>query len=161
MVMKTMAILTENGKISPDLLKVLGQSNLRLLFVTEDEENKNVLIQVLQPLEFEAEVDFTSCEKEGCWEADKILLLRLAEPSAAFIEKIKEVATQKQVWVVSEGAKTKDQADLKQLLPNSKVVEINFQKKKKEVSICGEDAEAKKEILQLFNASGCTASSTI
>lgn len=157
---KTMAILAEKGKISPELLKVLGQSNLRLLFVTEDEENKNVLVEVLQPLELKAEVDFTSCEKEGCWEADKILFLRLAEPSGTLIDQIKEVATQKQVWVVTEGTKTKDQVDLKELLPHSKVIEIHFQQKKKEVSICGINAEAKNEIRQLFEASGYAVRNT-
>lgn len=161
MVTKTIAILAEKGKISPELLRVLGKSNLRLLFVAENEENKNQLVERLQPLGLKAEIDFTSCGKEGCWEADKILLLRSAEPSEVFIDQIKEVATQKPVWVVSEETETKDQADLKRLLPNSKVIEIKFKKKKKEVSICGKDAEARDEIRQLFEASGYAVSSTI
>lgn len=154
MVTKTIAILAENGEISSELLKVLGKSNLRLLFVAEDEENKNQLVEVLQPLELKAEVDFTSCEKEGCWEADMIVLVDPDISSASLVEKIKEVATQKIVLVATEGKALNDEPDLRESLPWSKVVEIKLNTGEKEFSLCSKDPEAKAEVKRLFEASG-------
>ncbi|AVR46821.1 hypothetical protein C7S20_17000 [Christiangramia fulva] len=153
MATKTIAILAESWKISPELLKVLDKPKLRLLFVAKDEDNKKGLIEVLKPLELNAEIDFTSCEKEGCWEADRIVVLKPEQPSVELIEKIKEVATQKPVWVISEDPEATKQVDLKQLLPNSRVIEIGLKEKTQEISLCGKDAEAKSEIRQFFENS--------
>lgn len=154
MVKKTMAILGDTREFSPVLMEVLIKQDLRLLFVSEDEaKNENVKKQ-LEPLKAIAEIEFISCEREGCWEADIILLNRPENISPALVEKIKEVATQKIVVIVSEDIKQPDNPELEKLLPYSKIVEIVFDPQENEFSVSGKDAEAKANMQFIFESAG-------
>lgn len=154
MATKTMTILGDTGEITTELLMVLTRHGLRLLFVAKDEVSKNEVIQQLKPLNSNTEIDFTSCEKEGCWEADEIVLLKSEETSIALIKKIREVATQKPVWMFSGNPATTNKVNLKEILIHSKVVEIRLNEKTKEFSLCSKEVEAKEEIRQLLETSG-------
>ena len=154
MVKKTIAILGNNKGIFPNVMQVLMKQNLRLLFVSENEAKK---LEISRQPEFQnatAEVEFLSCERDGCWEADMIVLVEPDISSASLVEKIKEVATQKIVLVASEGKALNDEPDLRELLPWSKVVEIKRNPGEKEFSLCSKDPEAKAEVKKLFEASG-------
>lgn len=150
---KTTAILGDTGDFSLEVVKTLMKHEFRLLFVTDNEERKQVLSNQLEHQNFTAEIDFLSCEKNGCWEADMIVLLNPDTSSATLVDKIKEVATQKIVMVAYEGNEINDKSDLRELLPWSKVVEVNVNTLTKEVSFCSHDAEAKQEVQQLFERS--------
>lgn len=154
MVTKTMAILADTGEFPPALIEVLAMQDLRLLFISENEAKKQKLIEELKHLKTAAEVDFTSCEREGCWEADMIVLYKPDIASSSLIQKIKEVATQKIVLVISKANKQFDKPDLRKMLPNSKLVEIDFNLHQKGITLCSGDIEAKAEIHKIFEASG-------
>jgi hypothetical protein len=154
MVKKTMAILGDTGKFSPILIDVFAKQELRLLFVSEAETKIEKLKKQLEPLKTAADIEFIRCEREGCWEADIILLIRSENISFALVEKIKEVATQKIVMVVSEDIKQPDKPVFEKLLPYSKVVEMVFDSRKKEFSVFGKDAEAKADVQNILESTG-------
>lgn len=151
---KTIAILGDKKGSFSEVIKVLIKQDLRLLFVSEDEETKIGISRQLKFQDATAEIEFLSCERDGCWEADMIVLVNPDTSLVAHVKKIKEVATQKIVLVPSEGKKIKDEPDLRELLPWSKVVEINFDSIEKKISFCSKDAQAKAEVERLFEASG-------
>ena len=134
---KTMAILGDTRRFSHILMEFLVMLDLRLLFVSEDEAKNEKVKKQLELLKATAEIEFISCEREGCWEADIILLTRPENISSALVEKIKGVATQKIVLVVSKDIKQPYKPELEKLLPYSKVLEIVFDPWKKEFSISG------------------------
>lgn len=151
---KTIAILGNKKGSFSEVIKVLIKQDLRLLFVSEDEETKIGIGRQQKFQDATAEIEFLSCERDGCWEADMIVLVNPDTCLVAHVKKIKEVATQKIVLVPSEGKKIKDEPDLRELLPWSKVVEINFDSIERKISFCSKDAQAKAEVERLFEASG-------
>lgn len=146
-----MAILADTGEFPSALIDVLAKQDLQLILVSSDETKKLKLKEDFEHLNATAEIDFISCEKEGCWEADLIVLSQNDRPSAPLLQKIKEVATQKIVLVVSENNQDAARQDLAKLLPNSKIVEIKI--RNKNVYLSSDSMEAKKETEKLFNAS--------
>lgn len=156
MATKTMAILSDSKGLPPELLEVLGSCNHRLLFVVENAEKMKRLQESLHFLKIKPEIDFISCEKEGCWEADKILISIPGELPREIVQKIKNVATQKPVWVISNSVYYRRNIYLQSLLPNSKIVEIGLKKNMKEISLSSKDIAAKEEVHRLFKASGFT-----
>lgn len=154
MVKKTIAILGDTGEFSPVLMEVLMRQDLRLLFVSEVEKKNVALKKQLENTNVLDEVEFISCEREGCWEADIIAVTRPENIFPGLVEKIKEVATQKIVLVVSEEKKQFDNPELEKSLPHSKVVEINLDMKAKEFSVSGKDSEAIAGIRSIFENAG-------
>lgn len=150
----TMAILGDTGNFNPEVMEVLLQKDLRLLFVSEDEEQLSFLKTRMNIMEAVAEVDYISCEREGCWEADMILLVNPHRSSEALVEKIREVATQKIVLVTSETHAQQEQPNLKKLLPWSRVVEVYLDPVHRKISFCSNDAEATHTVEQFFEPTG-------
>src|SRR5690606_31764626 len=130
------------------LMEAFAKQNLRLLYVSENEEKNVAVQQQLENLKVLAEVEFLSCEREGCWEADIIAFSKPESISPALVEKIKEVATQKIVVVVTG---QKQSANFDALFPNSKVVEVSVNTTK-EISISGKDKTANAEVQELIES---------
>ncbi|QED37706.1 hypothetical protein FK178_08210 [Antarcticibacterium arcticum] len=151
---KTMAILGDTGKFSPAMLEILARLDLRLLFVSEDEALKKELKKELRDLKTIGEIDFTGCEREGCWEADIIVLYKPDANRSSHMERIKEVATQKIVLVISDEIGPQEIGGLKKLLPNSMVVQVAFSTQQKNIKVCSEDIKVKAEVKRLFEPSG-------
>ena len=147
MVEKTIAILGDTGEFPPTLIDVLAKQDLRLLYVSENEEKNVALKNRLNNLEVLAEVEFLSCEREGCWEADIIAFTQPDNISPGLVEKIKEVAIQKIVLVVSG---RKESANLDALFPYSKIVEVVKKSPGKGFSIAGKNAAANAEVQELI-----------
>lgn len=123
---KTIAILGEQEQYPLELLKILGKQEFQLLFVSSNQETNSRLIKQFDQLETTAEVDFISCEKEGCWEADLIILYKPAKLLSTIIERIREVAIQKTILVISESSTQKNDLNLKDLLPHSRVIDVEL-----------------------------------
>ena len=68
----------------------------------------------------DAEIESLECVKDGCWEADVIIIAVAPAEEKQVAELMKEVATQKIVVVVSE--KENECEELEKILPYSKVV---------------------------------------
>jgi hypothetical protein len=124
-VTKTIALIGEiQGK--ERFLNPLAK-NHRLLWVT-NEDDSYIHSQSAVSEFSEAEVEIIACAKEGCWEAD-IIVLEVQEIERELIQRIREVATQKIVVVLGKNGDSV--ADLvNQLLmvqvglPYSKIVEV-------------------------------------
>lgn len=154
MVKKTIAILGDTGRFPSGLMEVLMRQDLRLLFISENETKNNELKEQLRQRNTAAEIEFTSCERNGCWEADIIALTLGESISPELVQKIKEVSTQKTVLVIGEENKTFDPPDLGKLLPNSKVIEIQLNSPQKEFVVTGKDEDALAGVKAIFENAG-------
>lgn len=149
---KTIAIIGETGGFCPALAKAAVQQDLRLLFITRDEKD-SVLGQELGKLEETAEVEFLTCEKEGCWEADAIAFTRPNELEPALLRRIQEVSTQKIVVVISHDLKAEgEKLCFRDLLPHSKLVELEL--KGENFRIFGRNEEANETVRKFFTTAG-------
>lgn len=154
MVKKTIALLGDTGKFSPGLMEVLLKQDLRLLFISEEETKHINLKEQLERFHALAEVEFLSCEREGCWEADIIAITRNENIPAELVQKIKEVSTQKIVLIISEEHDLEGQSELLYQLPFSKVIEINIDTKANKFSVSGNDVSALTGISTIFENAG-------
>ena len=147
MVEKTIAILADTGEFPAALMEAFAMQDLRLLYVSENEENNVAFKNRLDNLKILVEVEFLSCEREGCWEADIIAFTQPDNISPTLAEKIKEVATQKIVLVVSGESKS---GNFSALFPNSKVVEVVVNSQGKGFMVSGKDSVANAEVQELM-----------
>ena len=155
MVKSTVAIIGDTGEFCPALIKAIMQHELRLLFISGDEAKVSHLKKELQQLPQKAEVEYLTCEKEGCWEADIIAFTRPTKIEPLLLQKIKQVSTQKLVLVISHGS-TKDRGQEKlcfqELLPHSKLVELEI--RERQFSLFGKSDEANSTVAAFFKAAG-------
>ena len=155
MVKKTVAIIGDIEGFCPALVKVIMQQELRLIFITGNESRISNIRQELQQLPKGAEVEFHNCEKEGCWEADIIAFTRPAEIEPLLLNRIRQVSTQKIVLVVSHSLtedRTEGKLCFQDLLPHSKVVELELEDKN--FSIFGRNEKANSLVRNFFEVSG-------
>lgn len=124
MVQETIAIAGADRKSGSLLAQKLVELNeYRLLLLSED-ENKLKDLQDIVPLKSGSGTELINCLKDGCWEADIIILDVPIISYTEVSEKIREVSTQKIVFIVSEeeqDARTAEE-EWKALLPNAKLV---------------------------------------
>ncbi|MCM4161235.1 hypothetical protein FHG64_03050 [Antarcticibacterium flavum] len=156
---RTIAIIGDTGNFCPALAKQLAGKNVRLLFVSNDEEKELALKNRLDSANPPAEVDFTTCEKEGCWEADVIAFTHPETIEQGLIEKIKEVATQKIVLILSHEEDCpilKDKVNFEELLPHSMVVKVVLNIEKMQVGLLGNDEGSLLTVRGFFEEAGYT-----
>ncbi|MCC8361387.1 hypothetical protein [Salinimicrobium sediminilitoris] len=150
---KTVAIIGESGEFCPALAMAAVQQDLRLLFISRDETKKSILEKRLGDLDVPAEVEFTTCEKDGCWEADAIAFIQPEEIEPKLLDRIKQVSTQKIVLVIFHPGKLKNKEFCFQdLLPYSRIVELEI--KGSDFHIFGRNKEAKEIVQNFFKAAG-------
>lgn len=149
---QTLAIIGETGKFCPALTEAAMQKDWRLLFITREESNISALKKQLEGIKDPAEVDFSSCEKDGCWEADVIAFTHTKDIDPGLLKRIKQVATQKIVLVISHEPVEPSKLNFRELLPHSKVVELRLTDKK--FSIIGNNKEATAVVQEFFEAAG-------
>ena len=92
---KTIAFIGDAGKFCPVLTEELAQQDLRLLFVSAEEEKNTRIKEALGHLNPSADIEFNNCETEGCWEADIIAFTDPGIIEQKFIERIKQVQPRK------------------------------------------------------------------
>ncbi|MDT0688039.1 hypothetical protein [Autumnicola psychrophila] len=150
---KTIAILGNPGDLLSEVLQVLMKQDFRLLLVSENEEKKLDLKRSLEQTETDAEVEFTSCKRDGCWEADIIIITQPEKASCSLLETIKEVATQKIVLLISEHEKQLRKSNFEQLLPHSKFVRVLLDLQNNRFSVFSKHSKVKAEVqVQLLGA---------
>lgn len=97
------------------------------------------------------------CTREGCWEAD-IVMLGASPALEATVLKLKDVTTQKIVLLISgnNGMASHYPAvrKLEQWLPHSKIISVLHDSGTPGLSICGEDSSAVEDISTIFRAVG-------
>ena len=149
---KTIAIIGATEKNGIDIATRFAQINARLLLVTNNVEKLPEVLEMITMRKPVAEIDTAECVKDGCWEADIILLAVPHSQENEVAEMMKEVATQKIVISISD--QELEDGNLQQILPYSKLVKISNILQSKEIFIAGDDEEANEEILNIFHEAG-------
>lgn len=154
---ETIALVGIANEICTGLVNKLAQGNYRLLLVSNDEKQLEQLSNQVMQHTPGAEVESIDCVKNGCWEADIIVLLGAANFEEELIDRIKVFATQKLVVGISvhQGkiAAFKGK-NIQHLLPNSKVVHVFNTSASTEAFIAGDDAEAIQTVSDLTRTVG-------
>jgi 8-hydroxy-5-deazaflavin:NADPH oxidoreductase len=146
-VKKTIAIVGATEKAGAEIAKRFSCMPYRLLLVSNNAEQLSQLFEDISKQNPEAEIDVIECVKEGCWEADIIILAVPGYEEKHAAEIIKEVATQKIVVVLSN-------AGVEQVLPYSKIINVSDISASNEIFISGNDETVKEEIIQIFKQAG-------
>jgi predicted dinucleotide-binding enzyme len=146
-VKKTIAIVGATEKAGAEIAKRFSCMPYRLLLVSNNEAQLSQLFEGISEQNPTAEIDMIECVKDGCWEADIIILAvpDFEEKHAA--EMMKEVATQKIVVALSN-------AGVEQVLPYSKVATVSDILASNEIFISGTDKAVNEEITQIFKQAG-------
>jgi predicted dinucleotide-binding enzyme len=147
---KTIAIVGATEKNGKEIVMKLAPMPYRLLLISNELTELDRLKNNLSLKHPYAETEALDCIKDGCWEADIIILAVPPEAKQEVAERIKEVATQK---IVVNVFNSKDNSlELKKILPYSKLVGVsgNFP----ELKIHGDDKTVNEEIQQIFNLAG-------
>ncbi|HEY6977811.1 MAG TPA: hypothetical protein VH396_16040, partial [Chitinophagaceae bacterium] len=84
--------------------------------------HKSQIVRNIKQNNLNAEVEIVDCAKEGCWEADIIVLAIPYYELKEVVEKINEVVTQKIVLIISNNEEEGKVEELQRLLPYSRVV---------------------------------------
>ena len=123
---KTIAIIGAEAEKGAAIADKLSEDSYRLLLVQNEINHKSQIVKNIKQKNLHAEVEIVDCAKEGCWEADIIILAIPFRELKEIAEKINEVVTQKIVVIISdekESSLSFNQAqELQQLLPYSKIV---------------------------------------
>lgn len=154
---RTIAIIGEKGKFCPALAEKLAQQNLHLLFISNDEEQNEQIKRQFEKKDHAAKIEFIQCEKEGCWEADVIAFTHPEKISSQLIHRIREVATQKIILIISEEKRAGNneyETNFEDLLPHSRVVYLIINAENLEVQIFGKDMEARQMVEGFFSEVG-------
>jgi len=151
-VKKSIAIIGATEKAGSEIASKLAKDDYRLLLVSNNEKELTHLLNNINKNKPIAEIDTIGCIKDGCWEADIIILAVDSNDAKEMAEKMKEVATQK--IVVQILSQQNIDTSLQHLLPYSKIVEVFNILKSTEILITGNDDEANKEISGIFHNAG-------
>lgn len=144
---KTVAILgLEKGEANPFIDKLACDH--RLLIVSKDIKNCAGISEYISQNKPEHEVEVIDCAKEGCWEADLIILWNVFQFEEDELLRLREVATQKIILLVKD--QERDNTDLP-LFPNSKVVTLVLNPLTTKANVYGKDLEAVDLIYKFIN----------
>jgi predicted dinucleotide-binding enzyme len=151
-VKKTVAIVGATKYKGAEFANKLAGDGYRLLLISNDVEKLSHLSKSIAIQKPDAEVDILECVKDGCWEADVIILAVKCSEEKAVAGIIKEVATQKIVVIVSD--KRNQSEELQHILPYSRLVKVSLSSYPKEIIISGNSEDANEEIAEIFNQAG-------
>jgi predicted dinucleotide-binding enzyme len=109
------------GSLVAEKLLQAGRHHLLILSEGGDSTGKLNALLRLNPV---ADPEIVDCLKDGCWEADMIMLDIPFSSIHEAAEKIREVSTQKIIFVISGDPeeKTDPAGEWRSLLPNAKTV---------------------------------------
>jgi len=145
---KTIAIVgLTTGQDNP-LLRKLALNN-RILAVSSDADKFSELSEYIQKGADEEAIELIDCAKDGCWEADIIILWNGFKQEKNELERLQVVATQKIVAFLTEEEKITSNH---LLFPHSKVVSVFIKPDVREVTVTGDDQEAVQQVINLLNS---------
>src|SRR5690606_24615149 len=121
----------------------------RLLIISEDISDCAKASDYISQTRSEEEVELMNCPKDGCWEADIIMLWNPSQHNTEHLLKLRSVAIQKIVLIVS-----KEEVINLPPFPHSKIVVMIRDSETGEANITGEDLEAVESIQQLMSKTG-------
>ena len=116
-VRKTIAVITSVPEKASAIAGAFSRERCNLLILAKEREGYDKVLAAIKRKNEESAVELHDCMRDGCWEADAIIIDVKKEDESEVAESIKEVAIQKIVVNISEECDKK----LQQLLPYSKV----------------------------------------
>ncbi|MBS1738752.1 MAG: hypothetical protein JSS98_19400 [Bacteroidetes bacterium] len=157
-VRETMAFVGEPVAAPNMLIERLAASYYPLVLVANDSNHIETLSKRLFEQTPNADVEVLECAKEGCWEADIIVLNDILSVNDGLIEKIKAVANQKiVVYLIREEEQSPSMIEavgqLQHRLSNTIGVQLILDSETKEFHIAG-NKEATSIIENILNAIG-------
>src|SRR5690554_4586502 len=144
---ETVAFVGSADQPEIDLINKFCQQNYPLLIVADDsKQGIQIKEQIAQHITSSENIEVIECAKEGCWEADIIVLANSGHIDKTILEKIADVATQKIVILTSfsgdDGSSRNPIKNIQSVLPNSKVVQVRFNTFGAEVFVSSLSTEA-------------------
>ncbi len=157
--MKTVAIVGTTGKMRGVLANEFVKAGYRLLLVAVSPTQFNRMSKYIKEITPDAVIEHVECEKEGCWEADLIILAVSRNAIQEVVEKVREVATQKVVLCISDDKSNNyfpfsEAQELQQALPFSKVVTAFNNIQSPEILVAGDDQDAVQELSEMIAKAG-------
>jgi hypothetical protein len=154
-VKETIAFIGKADDSSSSLIRKLARKNYPLVLVTKDDPDLVKLSGQILDETPQADVEIIDCVKEGCWEADVIVLANAVTPEPEWVENIKAVATQKILVYLSFTEKdatypVEMTKALRRLMPHSKVVQARLNPVSQVVDITGEEG-AVATVIDIFS----------
>ena len=149
---KSIAIVGATEKNGEEIATQLSQGAYNLLLISNNKEALDHLSKKMKMHPTKAEINFIECVKDGCWEADIIILAVPHNEEKMVAELMKEVATQKIVVDFSNEENAGE--GLCQILPYSKLVRVSGDFTSKNIMISGGDESVNKEISEIFIQAG-------
>ncbi|HEY9364826.1 MAG TPA: NADP oxidoreductase [Chitinophagaceae bacterium] len=158
-VKKTIAIIDAMEKRGAEIANKLSPGDYRLLLFSNYKTRLTQLLRQLKKNSLNTDADIMDCAKDGCWEADIIILDIIPDTEKDVADKIKEVATQKIVLSISNNEKGnlfpfKTAQQLQSLLPFSKVVAAYNNPQSGETFIAGDDDESVETVSTILKTAG-------
>ena len=128
-VKETIALLGAADPSGQQFICALAAGHHPLVLVDKETDHLLPLATRIAQSHPKAEVATVSCEREGCWEADVIVLMNAAVLRAELLERIKAVAIRKiLVYITGMGDHTWPSAErvrtVKRLLPYTEWVQV-------------------------------------
>ena len=144
---KTIAIVGATEKNGKEIIAKFASAPYRLLLISNEANELEQLGTDITAKYPGIDIETLDCIKDGCWEADIIILAVPQEKILEIATKFKEVATQK--IVIEMWSNENNSKELKKILPYSKLVSISGFCSSK-ITISGEDKTVNEEIKQIF-----------
>jgi 8-hydroxy-5-deazaflavin:NADPH oxidoreductase len=143
---KTIAIIASTEQKVSAIVNKLYLENYRLLLLSKCADQFNELSTEVQSKYPGAEFEVIDCMREGCWEADIIILDISCSEQKEVAELIKEVATQKIVVSFVEN----ENNEIQNLLKYSKIVTAFNTPDSSHISLCGKNQDAVLEVSEIL-----------
>jgi hypothetical protein len=137
----TIAVIASTKEKAKAVVQKIADKNCRVLLVSKHDDE---YLQLQKEIQFQfpsIEFETIDCMKDGCWEADVIVMNVNEDEEKPVAEMIKEVAIQKVVISFSDKENGCCENDLQKLLHYSRVIKV-FNSGSASLSIRGNDAEA-------------------
>ena len=150
---KTIAIIGSTNEKATAILSRLYIENYRLLLVSKYANQFVELVKDIQSAHPGVELETVGCMKDGCWEADIIIIDIQNCEEKEVAELISEVATQKIVISFSESEDEFDVDGLQNLLKYSKVVIAYKKINSSIIFLYGKDEKAVQEVSNILKNS--------
>ena len=142
---KTVAIIASTEQKAAAVVSKFLVEDYRLLLLAKEPNQLSELSTEIKLKHPALEFEVINCLKDGCWEADIIILDVLCGEQKEVAEMIKEVATQKPVVSFSDH----ENVELQHLLKYSRVVTVRTNDSN-ETSLCGKDHDALMEVSEIL-----------
>ncbi len=162
-VKKAIAVIASENQTAVSIIYKLAAGNYRLLLISKDKNPFTKLAVYVKKNYPNAELIIQDCAKDGCWEADIIILAIDALEVKEVAAMIKEVATQKIVVVADVNEKNKENIleDIKILLQHSKVASSSTALNTSITFLENGDKQDLQKVLDLLNAKEINLENTI